>query len=44
MQPATLPRRATACSIAFTARRDFIRSLIEYPTIRFEYTSLTAQR
>ena len=44
MQPATSPRRATAISIAATTSRAFIRSSIAQPTIRFENTSLMAQR
>lgn len=45
MHPATSPpRRATAEARASTARRDFIRSLMEYPTMRPEKTSLTAHR
>ncbi|MCR2824678.1 hypothetical protein NQ160_03925 [Microbacterium sp. zg.Y909] len=44
MQPATFPRLAAALFTASTARRAFIQSLIEYPTIRFENTSLMAQR
>jgi hypothetical protein len=45
MQPATSPsRRATAISSAATARRAFIRESIDQPTIRFENTSLIAQR
>ncbi len=43
MQPATSPRRPTALYNAVTASRDFIRESIEYPTIRPENTSLTAQ-
>src|SRR5665647_415509 len=38
------PRRATAEFRASTASWAFIRSLIEYPTIRLENTSLTAQQ
>lgn len=43
-QPATSPRLATALFTASTARRAFIRSLIEYPTIRLLKTSVIAQR
>ena len=46
MQPATsMPcaaRVATALSRACTARRDFIRASMEYPTMRPDQTSLTA--
>ena len=42
MQPVASPRRATALVTASTAMRAFIRSLIEYPTIRPEQASLTA--
>lgn len=44
MHPATSPRRATALRSASTASFEVIRSLIEYPTIRFEKTSLIAQQ
>ena len=37
-------RSAIAFRRADTASEDFIRESIEYPTILFEYTSLTAQR
>jgi hypothetical protein len=33
---------STACSNACTARRAFIRELMEYPTSRLDHTSLTA--
>lgn len=36
MQPATSPRRAAALDRAATARWDFIRESIEYPTMRLE--------
>ena len=44
MQPATLPRIATAFSRACTANRDFILESIEYPTIRPLNASLMAQQ
>ena len=44
MQPATLPRMATAFSSAWTASRDFILESMEYPTIRPLNASLIAQR
>jgi hypothetical protein len=44
MHPATSPRRATALRSASTASFAVIRSLIEYPTIRLEKTSLIAQQ
>jgi hypothetical protein len=44
MQPAAPPRRATALLSAVVAKQDFIRESIEYPTMRFENTSLIAHR
>ena len=44
MQPATWLRRATAMVSASTASFDFIRLLMEYPTIRFDHSSLIAHR
>ena len=44
MQPATSRRRATALRSASTASYEVIRSPIEYPTIRFEWASLIAQK
>lgn len=44
MQPATSPRMNAAFSRAWTAKRDFIRESIDYPTIRPEKGSLIAHR
>lgn len=44
MQPVTSPRIATAYSSAWTARRDFIRESVEYPTIRLLNALLIAQQ